>query len=87
MILPADFKEPPPKYPQLKKLRRLRMAQGYTQSEFAEVIGCDWITYSKIENGRIMPNDLLLDQIVYELDISPDELYALEVTPNDLRSD
>lgn len=63
------------------------MAQGYTQSEFAEVIGCDWITYSKIENGRIMPNDLLLDQIVYELDISPDELYALEVTPNDLRSD
>ena len=74
MILPADFKEEPPKYPQLKKLRRLRMAQGYTQSEFAQVIGCDWITYSKIENGRIMPNDLLLDQIAYELDISPDDL-------------
>ena len=74
MILPADFKAPPPKYPQLKKLRRLRMAQGYTQSEFAEVIGCDWITYSKIEDGRIMPNDLLLDQIAEELDISPDDL-------------
>ena len=50
------------------------MAQGYTQSEFAEVIGCDWPTYSKIENGRIMPNDLLLEQIAYELDISPDDL-------------
>lgn len=74
MILPADFKAPPPKYPQLKKLRRLRMAQGYTQSEFAQVIGCDVVTYSKIENGRIMPNDLLLEQIAYELDISPDDL-------------
>ena len=74
MILPADFKAPPPKYPQLKKLRRLRMAQGYTQSEFAKVIGCDVVTYSKIENGRIMPNDLLLDQIAEELDISPDDL-------------
>ena len=74
MILPADFKAPPPKYPQLKKLRRLRMAQGYTQSEFAQVIGCDVVTYSKIESGRIMPNDLLLDQIACELDISPDDL-------------
>lgn len=75
MILPAGyFKEPPPKYPQLKKLRRLRMAQGYGQSEFAQVIGCDWVTYSKIEHGRIMPNDLLLDQIATELDISPDDL-------------
>ncbi|MBQ3434029.1 MAG: helix-turn-helix transcriptional regulator [Selenomonadaceae bacterium] len=74
MILPADFKAPPPKYPQLKKLRRLRMAQGYTQSEFAKVLGCDWITYIKIENGRIMPNALLLDQIAEELDISPDDL-------------
>ncbi|MBR6712228.1 MAG: helix-turn-helix transcriptional regulator [Selenomonadaceae bacterium] len=74
MILPADFKAPPPKYPALKKLRRLRMAQGYTQSEFAQVIGCDVVTYSKIENGRIMPNALLLDQIAEELDISPDDL-------------
>lgn len=50
------------------------MAQGYTQSEFAQVIGCDVVTYSKIENGRIMPNALLLDQIAEELDISPDDL-------------
>ena len=75
MILDGtDFKAPPVKYPALKKLKRLRMAQGYTQSEFAEVIGCGWVTYSKIENGHIMPNDLLLDQIATELDISPDEL-------------
>lgn len=74
MILPADFKAPPPKYPQLKKLRRLRMAQGYSQSEFAKVIGCNVVAYSKIESGRIMPNDLLLEQIAYELDISPDDL-------------
>lgn len=50
------------------------MAQGYTQSEFAQVIGCDVVTYSKIENGRIMPSDLLLDQIATELDISPEDL-------------
>lgn len=75
MILDGtDFKAPPVKYPSLKKLKRLRMARGYTQSEFAEVIGCDVVTYSKIENGRIMPSDLLLEQIAEELDISPDDL-------------
>lgn len=75
MILDGTgFKAPPVIYPALKKLRRLRMAQGYTQSEFAEVVGCDWITYSKIENGRLMPNDLLLDQIACELDINPEDL-------------
>lgn len=72
--LGIKIKEEPPKYPALKKLRRLRMAQGYTQSEFAEVVGCDWVTYSKIEHGHIMPNNLLLDKIAYELDITPEEL-------------
>ena len=75
MILDGtDFKAPPVKYPALKKLRRLRMAQGYTQSEFADVVGCDWVSYSKIENGHVMPNELLLDQIAYELGTTPEEL-------------
>lgn len=54
----------PPKYPEFsKRIKAARKAKRITQSEMAELIGVDWVTYSKIDNGRIFPGDDTLIKI------------------------
>lgn len=64
MILTDDFKPKPPKYPEFsKRIRSARKAKRITQSEMADLIGVDWVTYSKIDNGHILPDDDTLKEI------------------------
>ena len=51
----------------LEQLRRLRMAKGYTQTEFAKKLGIDRSYYNQIEKGK-EPSLKLLGQIASELD-------------------
>ena len=54
----------PPKYPEFsKRIKAARKAKRITQSEMADLIGVDWITYVKIDNGRIFPDDDTLIKI------------------------
>ena len=72
--LGIQIKDEPVKYPTLLKLKKLRKAAGYTQTDFADAISCSWSKYCAIEHGRIMPNELLLAQIAEELGVEPDDL-------------
>lgn len=64
MILPDNFKPKPTKFPELsKRIRDARKAKRITQSEMAVLIGVDWVTYSKIDSGHILPDDDTLKEI------------------------
>jgi transcriptional regulator with XRE-family HTH domain len=54
----------------LEQLRRLRMAKGYTQTEFAKKLGIDRSYYNQIELNKAKPSLKLLEQIAVELDKS-----------------
>ena len=48
----------PVKFPQFsKRLKAARKAKKLTQSEMAELIGVDWVQYSKYDNGYEFPDD------------------------------
>jgi len=34
-----------------KNIQRIRMAKGYTQETFSELMGCSWSYVAKIESG------------------------------------
>lgn len=50
-----------------EKLRKYRMAKGYNQTEFAEILGIDRSYYNRIEHGKITPSMALLEKIAAEL--------------------
>lgn len=51
----------------LEKLKKLRMGEGYTQTEFAEKMGIDRSYYNQIERGKATPSIQLLEKIATEL--------------------
>lgn len=64
MILPGDFEPTTPKFPEFRKrLKAARKAKRLTPSEMADLIGVDWVTYLKIDNGYIFPDDDTLKEI------------------------
>jgi transcriptional regulator with XRE-family HTH domain len=50
-----------------EKLKKFRMAKGYNQTEFAEIIGIDRSYYNQIERGKVIPSMALLEKIAAEL--------------------
>lgn len=43
-----------------KRLSKVRKSAGFTQQQFGKVIGCGRANYSRIENGDVSPNPLML---------------------------
>lgn len=62
-----------------QKIRRLRKAQGYTQTQLADSIGVDFTYISKIENDRSVkpPAESTLMKIAIFLETDADELIFL----------
>lgn len=52
------------------KIRSLRLAKGYNQTEFANIIGKDQPSVNRLENGNVNPGFLYLQQIAKGLDLS-----------------
>lgn len=38
------------------RIRALRTAQGYTIESFAQALGYSWITVSRYERGKVLPD-------------------------------
>lgn len=49
------------------KLKRFRMAMGYTQTDFAKILGIDRSYYNQIERGKAQPSMQLLEKMAAEL--------------------
>lgn len=59
------------------RLRALRLERGLTQRELAESVGVGFPHISRIEAGRDVPSNALLDALARKLQTDPDELYLL----------
>lgn len=57
-----------------EKIRSLRLAKGYNQTEFANLIGKDQPSINRLENGNVNPGYLYLLQIAKGLEVSVDGL-------------
>lgn len=51
-------------FPYNVRLKKLRCAAGYTQTEFAKKIGCNTTSISMWERGHAVPSDFALARIV-----------------------
>ena len=72
------------------KLRKARTEKGYTQKQFAELVGIPYSTYSNYENNNREPGRESLERIANALGLSVIELLEFwEVaadTPTDLEN-
>lgn len=59
------------------KIRHLRQSKNYTQETFAEAIGISPRTLCFIENGKNFLTAETLEKILTTLEISPEELFAV----------
>lgn len=65
-------------------LRNFRKARGLSQEKFAELVGIENSTLSKIECGKSYPNRSTLEKIIEVLNIQPYMLYILNENEFDL---
>ncbi len=70
-------------YPLHAVIRQGRIATGMKQYQAAEALGVSSVFMSKIENGRVIPSDGLLEKFWkrYNLQQSFEELLILKATP------
>ena len=57
-------------------LARERSKRGLDQEKMAHAVGLNRSTWSRIENGEVVPNTLLLDKIARFLDTDPSRILA-----------
>lgn len=57
-----------------EKIRSLRLAKGYNQTEFANLIGKDQPSINRLENGNVNPGYMYLLQIAKGLDVNVSDL-------------
>ena len=62
----------------LNLFKNLRVKNGLTQEKLAEMIGISQRSLSGIEIGENFLTADTLDKILISLDVTPDELFALE---------
>ncbi len=60
-----------------KRIKQLRQAKGYSQEQFAEVIGIASRTLCGIEIGKNFLKANTLEKILEVLEISPQELFLI----------
>lgn len=61
----------------LEKLKQIRESAGLPQRKIAAVLDIDTATYSKIENGKIMPSKEQIIMIAKTLNTSESELLEM----------
>ncbi len=59
-----------------KKFRELLKTHGHSIQSLANVVGCDRTMISKIVNGKAIPGHKLLSKILFELQVSYEELFT-----------
>lgn len=59
------------------RIKELRQAKGYSQEEFAEIIGIAPRTLCGIEIGKNFFTSDTLEKILTSLDITPQDLFAV----------
>lgn len=60
-------------------IRKEREKHGYTQKQFAELIGIPYSTYSNYENNNREPGREALEKIAAALEIDPFSLYSFDM--------
>lgn len=75
------MRKPTPTSPIPANLRRLRVAAGMTQMELAEASETTDATISRIERGRFLPSQALLDRMAKAIGVDPSELVTVGKTP------
>ena len=63
-------------------VKKYRKALGYTQMQFAELIGVDQKHVSFIESGNSFPSPNLIAGIADKLKVAPCKLFEFEVFPS-----
>lgn len=56
------------------RIRRLRMARGYSQSEFARAVNVHPSTMNQIEQGRRLPKTNTISAMAHTLGVTRDEI-------------
>lgn len=59
-----------------KKIKRIRVANGYTQEQLSEMIDISQRALSKIEIGENFVTAETLDKLLSALDVTSEELFA-----------
>lgn len=75
------MRTPPTNSPIPSNLRRLREAAGLTQMELAEAANTTDATISRIERGRFLPSQALLDRLGGAIGVDPSELVVRTKKP------
>jgi len=70
-----------------KSIRELRKSRTMTQGEFAEILGVDQATLSRIENGEVDPRFKHLDRIVEHFGITPERLILGDLGSDKVQSE
>ena len=65
------------------KISNLRKAKGYSQIQFAEMLGLSTNALSIIETGNGFLTAETLEKILTKLNIEPDELFSFASTKSD----
>ncbi len=83
----AQHREPPPRMTPIpyqldvEKLRALRKAKGLTRVELAKLAGTSAHTYSRWENGSIVPYEEEYALLIAVLEVGHDELLTDQPNP------
>jgi putative transcriptional regulator len=63
-------------------LKARRAARGWTQADLAIRVGVSRKTINTVENGIFVPSTLLALKLAQALEVSVEELFALEQKPH-----
>ncbi len=63
----------------LTAIKRVRTERGLLQYQIARRVGVTDAKMSKVETGRLLPDDKLLEKIAKVLDVAPTDLRPVEV--------
>ena len=61
-----------------KRIKEIRLKNGYTQEKLAELAGIEIPSLSNIENGKNYPSHETLEKLSNALNVRPFELFLFE---------
>ena len=68
------------------RIKNARIKKGWTQGQLADAVDVSSMAISRYENGSRNPNDVIVEKIAKQLDISFFELY-FGMTESEIRDD
>lgn len=69
-----------------ERIKAARLNKGWTQVQLAEAVDVSSMAISRYENGSRTPNDIIVEKIATQLDVSFFELY-FGMTENEIQAD